>query len=389
MLDNNAMFPYEEGGAKSDFDEFMAFCRGTGAEPVLVVNTQSWFLGGDVEGGARDAARWVNYCKKMGYRVKYWEIGNETYWHPVMTATEYGKLVKVCAAAMKKADPEILISANGHWDIEFSGVKERIDPSLWDDFRNMYLKVKTPEDYKALNDYRDSVVKMPADSSGEKWWENVIRECGADIDMISVHWYFHDNTIKHIDRKIIELKGFLKERTGRDYPVCLTEYNCNESDPVLRVAGLAEGIGRFLSAGIELSCFWPLRIGGLSHRSMIGIESGQPQYPYHIFSLFASSLKGSMIGCESTGGLYAFASDDPRLRTVVVSGRELKAGTSVSLNAGTYPAGASIKATIHRASADEKPELESRELKFTADPRGIITFDIDPAEFAIIRITRN
>ena len=69
LLDNHFMFPYEEGPDESDFDEFMSFCSKVGAEPMLVVNTQSWALKDDIEGGAEEAAEWVRYCKEKGYHV--------------------------------------------------------------------------------------------------------------------------------------------------------------------------------------------------------------------------------------------------------------------------------------------------------------------------------
>lgn len=48
-LDNTYMFPYESGEEESDFEEFMSFCAEVGAEPMLVVNTQSWFLKGKID----------------------------------------------------------------------------------------------------------------------------------------------------------------------------------------------------------------------------------------------------------------------------------------------------------------------------------------------------
>jgi len=78
-LDNVNMFPYESGPSKCDFEEFMGFCKKAGAEPMLVVNTQSWFIRGKIDEGAQYAADWVKYFKEKGYVVHYWEIGNETY----------------------------------------------------------------------------------------------------------------------------------------------------------------------------------------------------------------------------------------------------------------------------------------------------------------------
>ncbi|HYH56447.1 MAG TPA: hypothetical protein VD772_07540, partial [Anseongella sp.] len=105
-LENTNMFPYESGDTETDFDEFMQLCRATGAEPMCVLNTESWAAKKDIPGGAHEAAEWLRYCRRKGYRVKYWEIGNETYWHPVMSAREYADLVNVYADSLKRIDPD-------------------------------------------------------------------------------------------------------------------------------------------------------------------------------------------------------------------------------------------------------------------------------------------
>jgi hypothetical protein len=56
----------------------MAFCARTGAEPIVVVNTETWALRDDIPGGIKEAVDWLRYCKTKNYKVKYWEIGNET-----------------------------------------------------------------------------------------------------------------------------------------------------------------------------------------------------------------------------------------------------------------------------------------------------------------------
>jgi hypothetical protein len=45
---------------------------------------------------------------------------------------------------MKAADPSILIGANGHWEIQQVGVKERTDPAQWLPIRQRTLAIATP-----------------------------------------------------------------------------------------------------------------------------------------------------------------------------------------------------------------------------------------------------
>lgn len=109
-------------------DEFIAMCRKVGAEPLIVVNigTPNWnrqVLDNDFLQEVRD---WIQYCNgpadsKWGkvraanghpepYRVKYWEIDNET-WH--MGAETYAQWVNRFAPAMRRADPSIKLAACG------------------------------------------------------------------------------------------------------------------------------------------------------------------------------------------------------------------------------------------------------------------------------------
>jgi len=111
-------------------DEWIAFCRAVGCEPMICVNA------GD--GKSEDAAAWVEYCNgapatpsapagPMGrlraangheqpYRVKYWEIGNELYgkWQIGHCAPEeYAERYRRFHDAMAAVDPAIKFIANG------------------------------------------------------------------------------------------------------------------------------------------------------------------------------------------------------------------------------------------------------------------------------------
>lgn len=391
LLHNHNMFPYEEGDAESDFDEFMAFCTRVGAEPLLVVNTQSWALEGDIEGGAKEAAEWVRYCKEKGYRVRYWEIGNETYWHPVMTAKEYGALVNVYAKAMKAEDPDIVLSVNGGWDINMTGNKERTDPALWEEFRQGYLNASTVKEYKDLKERADSVTVKPWTTGEDKWWYDLITTCGDNVDMVSVHWYFFDGSIKHIEKKMAQLRALLKElKPHKNYPICLSEYNCNTHEPDLRVTGLAEAMGRFLNSGIEMSCFWPLRIGGRktlqNDRSMLDLASCDAQYPWEIFHLFQKNLKGSMICCDSPQDIFTFASYDRRQLTVVLSGRCLKDSCDVKVKVPVRMKRWDKDVEIYEAGRDEVA-LSHRDSEVKISGKDICV-TVRPGAFTVLTIRR-
>lgn len=390
-LDNRFMFPYEEGQGETDFDEFMAFCTNVDAEPMLVVNTQSWALKNDLRSGAAEAARWVKYCKEKGYNVRYWEIGNETYWHPVMTASEYGHLVNVYADAMRAENPDIILSVNGGWDISMTGNKERTDSSKWHALKAGYEGISSVEDYKTLKSYADSVVVRPWTEGKDKWWHDLITVCGENIDMVSVHWYYHDNVIKHIDQKISELKQYLKSLVpGKDYLFCLSEFNCNTKDFDLRVSGLAESVGRFLNAGIDLACFWPFRIGGNPSvevsRSMLSVDGKDYQYPYLIFQLLQHEMKGSMLRCDCPGNLYAFASRESENVSVVLSGRCLDERSEVVVDFGDEDCLNINDAVVFKPDPEAAGGLSICKEDVKNSDHGIIV-GVEPASFVLLTLS--
>ena len=92
----------------SDIDYAIEFSRRSNAETITQVNLES--------GTPKEAAEWVEYMnKKAGFRVNYWELGNEVFgdWDKAyMSADKYAKTIKEYATAMKKIDPDIKIGMN-------------------------------------------------------------------------------------------------------------------------------------------------------------------------------------------------------------------------------------------------------------------------------------
>ncbi len=105
-------------------DEFVAFCKAVGCEPMICINA------GD--GTPREAAEWIEYCNgpadsRMGklradnghpqpYAIRHWEVGNELWgrWQYHWTTAEgYVDRYKAFAEAMLKADPTITLYACG------------------------------------------------------------------------------------------------------------------------------------------------------------------------------------------------------------------------------------------------------------------------------------
>jgi len=394
-LDNPNRFPYETRGEmanRTTFDDFMALCARTGAAPLVVVNTESWVLHNDIEGGIKEAADWVRYCKEKNYKVPYWAIGNETYWHPIMTAREYGALVKRYSQAMKAVDPSIKIGANGHWEVQQIGVKDNFPRSQWDSIRQRTLAIAKSKDDA---DLKAEVKANRGAATGEKnrWWNNVLEECGQDIDMLCVHWYMNIGTVSKVDSKLAELMKFAKAKTGRDYILAMTEYNCNSANEA-NGWGLAEGVCRMFNGGATLGTFWPMRYPGESGRRSM-ITTGRdlsPRYAYQILKLFSDNFGGDIIKCTAApaSNLFMFATKTPEQITLVITARGHDKNSAAS---GDYDIAFDADAakgkvtSVSSFATDTTPVLHQATPKYTLKKNGL-TLRIEPGTFTMVIIKR-
>ena len=393
-LDNPARFPRmtpADAPNMITFDDFMAFCARTGAEPMLVVNTESWALRNDIPGGIKEAADWVRYCKTKNSKVKYWEIGNETYWHPIMTAREYGALVKRYSQAMKAVDPTIIISANGHWDKDHVGVKEQFPRDQWTPARQRVLSITTAKQDGENNAYVKDMRAHHNTRSAESWWNDVLEECGQDIDMLSVHWYFKKNAVAQIDANLAALMKFSKARSGRDYLLCMSEYNSNSENEVNGWC-LAEGVCRMFNGGVKLATFWPLLGNGESaRRGMITNDDRKaPRYPWQIFKMLGDNLDGDIIKCTGTDTLFMFATKSPEQITLVVTarGNDKLSATEGDCDIAFDPDAAKGKVTsVCSLATDKTATLHLTKPSYTLKSNGM-TLRITPGAFTMIIIKR-
>jgi len=116
-------------GPNVDFDEFMTLCQANGAEPVIVVAyDQAREITGLTTGPTMaelisSAAAWVKYANvTKGYNIRYWSIGNESWFRTGQTASIYAAHVNQFAAAMRQVDPTIKIGAHGNSTAWFNTV---------------------------------------------------------------------------------------------------------------------------------------------------------------------------------------------------------------------------------------------------------------------------
>lgn len=375
-LDNTNMFPYESGAAETDFDEFMAACKKVGADASCVLNVESWFARNDVAGGAHEAAEWLRYCKRKGYKVKYWEIGNETYWHPVLTAEEYASVANQYADSMRGVDSGVVLGINGHWDVHFVGTKERIPGEKQAELKKLRKNIQSRQQYNAYNDYKEKHTQKPITKGNKKWWETLARLCGSKIDMIVIHWYFGDRQLPDVSKKLLEVRALFKEyHPQKDYIFNMSEFN-TVSNSKKGVTELTEMFGEMLKGKIDVSNLWPLRLR-IRKPMLFKYPSTNTTDFYEVYQKLASSVKGSLVEATLPAGINGFASSHKHSCTVVMSGRMLKNSQRVAL---TISGGRYKTCNLFRMaggegsyrSSGEKQAVRENQLSVTLDPDDIV-----------------
>ncbi len=228
-------------------DEFIAFCREIGTEPMIAVNTGF--------GDPHSAAQWVEYVNGSKsslagswraknasadpYAVKYWCVGNEM-WGPFqlgfMQLHHYIEKHNRTARAMRKIDPNLVLVAVG--DIE--QINKQNDPEQ----------------------VRRNVT----------WTEGMLLGSADYMDMISEHFYAgrrpwtketRPDTVTHVYlvrdaiRKKTEphrkLQPTVPTLKGRIVPIAMDEWNYWHRDYVYGELGciydLSDGLG--IAAGLH------------------------------------------------------------------------------------------------------------------------------------------
>ena len=121
-----------------DFDEFMTDCQAAGCTPIIVVAYDGIYKPATGSGQSLTrqqaldtSAAWVNYANNVkGYGIKYWEIGNETYFnqpgsgHDYMgidpgRTTQANDFIEFCNN-MKAQDATILCGVNTESQADFN-----------------------------------------------------------------------------------------------------------------------------------------------------------------------------------------------------------------------------------------------------------------------------
>jgi len=323
--------------------DFIAFCRRTGSEAVVTVNYAIARTAG-VPYAADLAARWVRWFNvEQGFKVRYWEIGNEVYgpWEegnkidgqPQLTGDVYARDLRVIAAAMRKEDPDICIGAVG---IDADDGQDWTGYHWW--MRGLLGELKGRADFLILHQY----FQWPFDSA------NNYTSPGDDALLGNLH--------KVADaRRAVDAMAAKYAGDRPALPVALTEFNilncsCNPSINLINGLYTCEVLGEALDAGYVASNFWDWKNGldaklkgddALIADGDPAVPNGTPRPAYYAYVLYERAFGDHLLQASASDPavkVYASRFSGGQLGLVVVNEDKSPRRLDFSL-AGFRPSG--------------------------------------------------
>lgn len=307
---------------KSWVDLFVFQAREIGAEPAMTVR----LLGGTPE----QAAEMVRYANiEKGHNIRYWSIGNEPNLFAALMDVPYStedlnREWRAIAEAMLAVDPEIILVGP---DIT-QYVILNIDPDNLDNIEHL----------------EGSGGGSPYDRDGRDWMLEFLRANGDLVDVVSIHRYPYPGaggssiaraTIEGLrvnsqewDVIIPNLRQLIREVTGRDIPIAVTEFNSDSNQSAGGEAGLdtfynaiwlADVLGRLIKNQVDIASYWDLQGQGNRSWGLMERYNVRPTYyAYLMYSHFGTELLASD-SADADVPVYAALRDDGALTVMVVN----------------------------------------------------------------------
>ncbi|MBP7686296.1 MAG: hypothetical protein KA765_00205 [Thermoflexales bacterium] len=345
-------YPGGEYGDNADLmeyqiDEAAALAKELGADLSLCVRLMN--------GTPENAALMVKYANKTkGYNVKYWSIGNEP------------NLYNSRQDGIKGYDT---VRFNQEWRT-FAEAMRAVDPTI---------KLVGPD----INQFTANLAGNPKDVNGKDWLTEFLKANGDLVDVVAVHRYPFPRSIgeplptidqlltssEEWDQTIPALRQIIKEATGADKPIAVTEINSNwntvsggEATPETLANALwwGDALGRLIRNRTDIVAQFLLTSksgAGGGEMGLLGTYDPRPiYYVYPMYKRFGSQLIQASTDATLLS-IYAAKRADGTL-TLMVLNRSAQAQTKPLQLIGFKSAGA---AEVYRLDEGHKAEqLESQ-----------------------------
>lgn len=361
-------------------DLFVIQTRAVGAEPALSVR----LLGGTPEKAA-EIVRYANITK--GYGIKYWSIGNEPNLFVALmdvetyTTEDLNTQWRAIAEAMLEVDPTIIF----------------VGPDI-----TQY--VVTSYENGEIEYLNGSLGGSALDAQGNDWLQDFLRANGDLLGYVSIHRYPYPGlgaasgadteSLRDIndewDIVIPNIREIIRDTTGRDIPIAVTEINSNSANSVGNVATLdsfynalwlGDVLGRLIRNQVEIVAYWDVQGGANRGWGLLGSYEIRPTAnTYYMYRHFGTEL----IDATSTTPdvtIYAAKRDDGTLTLMVINLGPDEMSSTLVLD-GFTPAG---DAEVWRFDAEHTVEqIEAQPVAdgstITVPGQSMTVYIISPAE---------
>lgn len=308
---------------RSQIDQLISLAKRMGAEPNICVR-----LRGGTPEKAADVVRYANVEK--GYGVRYWSIGNEPSLYSDYDTARYNAEWRAMAEAMEAVDPNILL----------------IGPDL--------------------HQYTGNPASDPKDAAGRDWLREFLLANGDMVDIVAIHRYPFPTSktsppatvddlranSREWDTIIPNLRAVIRETTGRDMPVAVTEVNSHWSgatggeatpDSFYNAIWWGDVLGRLIRQRVEIVAHFALQTNiGSGGWGLFGRSDIRPTYyVYPMYKNFGNELVYASSD-DPDVSIYAALRDDGKLTLMLVNLGPEERTKPLHLKGVTQPVGAEI-----------------------------------------------
>lgn len=295
----------DEADLYPDFiDRFISVARLLDAEPAITVR-----LHNSSPEKSAESVRYTNL--QMGYNVRYWSIGNEPSLFASLFRTDYdterhAAEWRAHAEAMLAVDPTIIL----------------IGPDV--------------------HQYPGIPAANPRDAHGRDWFEAFLRANGDLVGIASIHRYpfprdqanpvitiddLRLNAREWDDHILPMARRVIREATGRDIPLAVTEINSSWANNIGGEATMdshynaiwyADVLGRMIRQGVEIAVYFDLQRRDRSFGILGGSDVRPVYYTFVLYGMFGTQLVPTTSDDPDTG-VYAAYRDDGALTLMLVN----------------------------------------------------------------------
>lgn len=282
-----------------DLDEYIAYCRRVGAEPMVGVNLGSGRKLNRLQDSLDEARRLIKYCKDKHYHVRHWYIGNECFigWN----AEKYAEYIDLYAGVLKSVDPDIVIV--GDW---------KFGPDRQHRFTQLLLIAKKSKQIDVIETHEKWGTEWGmCEEAGEPTLENWQQESGLYSGRL-------DNfTKKFFD----EMKA-----AGKNVRLGFNEWGAEmpgKTSPFHVALVKADYLITLFRHPVYSACDWNLNMGPPKSKILVTANDGHTLTSFNpaakIFELCASALEQTSVPLKSSDRfVYGFAAKDAQTGGVQV-----------------------------------------------------------------------